>query len=58
MCNDDGVLSLVKFGGETFLSSSNKAEMSKSKPARMVGRRAGNIVASAREVQITVRCVL
>lgn len=58
MCNDDAALRLLKVGGETFLFSSNKAEMSKLKTVRMVGRCAENIVSSACEVQNTVYSAL
>lgn len=55
MCSDD---SAPRFEGDTFLSSSNKAEMSKAEMVRMVRRHAGSKVASERKILVATRCAL
>lgn len=55
MCSDD---SAPRFEGDTFLSSSNKAEMSKAAMVRMVRRHAGSKVASECKILVATRCAL
>lgn len=55
MCSDD---SAPRFESDTFLPSSNKAEMSKPEMVRMVRRHAGSKVASERKILVATRCAL